>query len=213
MSNKESLSDKTLTMFVGPSAIGKSTVMEEVTALHPDTAYTRSITTRSPRPGEKSHYIFIDTDEARRLRDADLTFTYNEHPTTHDIYGTTAESFPGRHNLLDTLSGNVTEYRALPFERTTTLAVAAPAEQWRAWFTDRYPEPVPEAEKRLAEAALSINWALNDPETHWLVNRDGMLQEVARRAIATVLSPSPERTIPDEPYAMLELIENNTMWR
>lgn len=211
--SSEALTEKTLTMFVAPSAAGKSTIMEEITRQNADFAYTRSFTTRSPRPGENSHYMFMTTDEAARLRDAGLTYTHNQHPTTHDIYGTTAESFPGRHNLLDTLSGNVKDYRALPFQNTVTLAVTASPEEWRVWFTNRYPEPVPEAEKRLAEAALSINWALNDPETHWLVNRDGILQEVARRAIATVLSPSPERTIPDEPYAMLELIENNTMWR
>jgi guanylate kinase len=206
MSAAESLSQKTLVMMVGPSAAGKSTVMNEMVRIHDDFAYVKAFTTRSPRPNEKTHYTFIDKEEALQLQETGQAVTYIEHPTTHDIYGTTIGSYPGQYNLLDTLSGSVALYRALPFEKTVTIALTAPSDQWQKWFLDRYPEPSEEAQKRLGEAVLSIKWALNDPETHWIINREGALQAVAEAAIATVLSPALNHSIPDESHALLERI-------
>ena len=211
MSNKEALSNKTLTMLVGPSAIGKSAIMEAIIQQNSDFAYVRSFTTRQPRVGEKSHYTFIDKNQAEELLENGQALTYSVHPTTLDIYGSTLASYPKRHNLLDTLSGSVGEFRSLGFEHTTTLAIAAAPEQWRNWFTSRYPEPTPEAEKRLGEAALSINWALQDPEACWLVNEEGALEKIAQRAIAVTIEQRITSSVPDEPYAMLELIDKG-MW-
>lgn len=205
------LADKTLVMIVGPSAIGKSTLMNEMVQAHSGFAYVHSFTTRAPREGEQSYYRFIDKQTAEDLRQTGQSVTYFEHPTTHDIYGTTPESYPGKYNLLDTLSGSVADYRELPFAGTITIALTAPAEAWRSWFLSRYPEPSPEAEKRLEEAKISITWALNDPETHWLANPQGQLATTAKGAIAITLDPPAERSTSEHPHAMLELIERG-LW-
>lgn len=202
-----SLRDKALVMIVGPSAIGKSTLMEEVIRLNPDFAYVRSFTTRQKRVNEQSHYSFIDRDTARELRRSGQAITYFEHPTTHDIYGTTAESYPGKYNLLDTLSGSVQGYRSLPFARTVTVAVTAPASDWRDWLLSRYPEPSSEAKKRLKEASISINWALKDSETHWIINREGAKTNSAKEIITISTQHSTKTSSPEHPRAMLEAIE------
>lgn len=209
MTNREALSEKTLVMLVGPSAIGKSTVMNEMVRSQSDFAYVRSFTTRPPRENEQSHYDFIDRSAAKALLAADQAITHFEHPTTHDIYGTTTKSYPEKYNLLDTLSGSVTTYRNLPFEATHTLAITAPDHEWQQWFLSRYPEPSAEAEKRLEEAVLSINWALKDPETQWVVNSHDTVREVAKIAISLVVHPPAERTIPEWPRTMLELIQGD----
>lgn len=208
MSSAEALTQKTLAMIVGPSAIGKSTLMNEMVRLHDDFAYVEAFTTRAKRPEEKTHYTFIDKQAAQELLDSNQAITIIEHPTTHDFYGTTIDSYPKRYNLLDTLANSVAEYRSLPFDRTVVIAVTAPADQWHKWFIERYPVPTTEAEKRLSEAVLSINWALNDPETHWVVNTEGALKEIAERAISYTLQPSePEPNVPEWPYSILRRIE------
>ena len=205
------LESKTLIMLVGPSAIGKSTLMNEMATLHDDFAYVRAFTTRPPRPGEKGHYRFIDQEAAQRLKEEGRAITYVEHPTTQAVYGTTIESFPKQYNLLDTLSGSVHEYRSLPFKATVTLTVTAPINEWHQWFISRYPDKTPEAEKRLAEAILSIEWALQDPQTYWITNQEGSVSETAQKAIDTVLHPPQERDVPPWPRAMLHHIKEE-LW-
>lgn len=195
-------------MIVGPSAIGKSTLMNEMVRMRDDFAYVRSFTTRSKRPGEASYYDFITRDQALTIRENDEAITYVEHPTTHDLYGTTVASYPKRYNLLDTLSGSVVKYRSLPFKSTITIAVTAEPNEWRQWFLSRYPEPSPEAEKRLIEAKSSIEWALEDSSTYWVVNTPSNPQQGAKHIIDIVTEPNFAVTAPHEmPYAMLKLIE------
>ena len=175
------LSQKTLVMLVGPSCIGKSTLMNEVTRQNPEAyGYVNSFTTRSQRQGEVTHYNFISKEEALSLHDAGQTITYFEHPTTHDRYGTTIASYTSPINLLDTLSGSVKGYRDLPFKKTITISLTTSPEKWREWFLERYPAPSDEATKRLAEAKQSIRWSLDDAETLWLIN-DDTIETVATR--------------------------------
>lgn len=194
-------------MLVGPSAIGKSTLMEEVARQNSSFAYVRSFTTRSPRPNEQGHYVFIDKKSARQLKQNGEAITYFEHPTTHDIYGTTNESYPAKFNLLDTLSGSVEMYRSLPFRETITVAITAPASDWQNWFMSRYPEPSAEAKKRLEEATTSINWALGDPKVHWVINTKDTIKKSAEKITSISSQSSPANKPPEHPYAMLSLIK------
>lgn len=207
----ETLRDKTLVMIIGPSAIGKSTLMNEAIHQHPDFSYVRSFTTRAQRPGEKSYYNFIDKKTALHMHETGQAITFFEHPTTGDMYGTTAASFPTRYNLLDTLSDSVAGYRELPFQHTITISLTALPEQWREWFLVRYPVPTAEALKRIQEASLSINWSLNNPESYWLENTAENLPKTAAALVDIIKSQPPHITPGSMPRAMLELIEKG-LW-
>ncbi len=208
----ESLRDKVLIMIVGPAAIGKSTLMDTVAATDGDFSYVRSFTTRTKRPGETSHYDFVSLDQVRALHSAGKTVTYFEHPTTHNIYGTTAASFPTRYNVLDTLSGSVHLYRSLPFERTITISLTAPLNEWQQWFLGRYPEKSEEALKRLKEAKLSISWSLTDNDIYWLENPAGDLEATTKQLIDIVRNIPTHSPTPKNAHDMLDLIEKG-MWR
>ncbi len=54
-----------LYVLVGPSGVGKGTVLSRLMADHPDVVLSVSATTRSPRPGETEgeHYFFVDDQE------------------------------------------------------------------------------------------------------------------------------------------------------
>lgn len=208
----EVLNDKVLVMLIGPSAIGKSSLMNQVAADDDNFGYVRSFTTRPPRPGEKTNYEFIDRSTAQQLIDNQLTATQFQHPTTGHIYGTTAASYTHRFNLLDTLSGSVAIYRQLPFETTVTITITAPPQQWRQWFLARFPEPSREAQQRLAEATQSIRWSLQDEPTYWLVNHAGQLAKSAANLIDTVKTSRPATEPPNEAHGILNLIERGEIW-
>lgn len=205
----DSLTDKTLIMLVAPSAMGKSTIMLAAQATDSEFSYVKSFTDRPPRASETT-YTFLSTAEANRLRETGQAITYTMFPTTGYIYGTTAESYQSRYNLLDTLANSVASYRSLPFQETKTISLTAPLESWRKWFTDRYSQPSDEAKQRLGEAKLSINWSLADPETQWLIN-DDTPENVAHRLI-DIAHGKPGDSGADYARAILELIETGRVW-
>ena len=208
------ISDKVLVMLVGPSAIGKSSIMNACVRQDERFAYVRSFTTRARRPDETvSHYEFISEATARQWHRDGKTVTYVEHPSTHALYGTTVESYPGRYNLLDTLSDSVDTYRDLPFETTYTISLTAPVEQWQRWFLWRYPSPSGEANKRLEEAALSIEWSLGQTHDHlWLVNSQDQLDQAATHLIELVNGGAAADDGRPHAEAILALIKKNGVW-
>jgi len=182
----ESLQDKTLVMLVGPSAVGKSTLMNVVVKQSDSFKRVSGFTTRAPRTNdEPGLYRYVTSEEAKeRIRDNRLV-QYAVHPSTGVIYGTEPSDYPGKYNLLDTLSSVVLELRTLPFQTSITISLTAPAEQWRTQFLTRYPTQSEDALKRLAEAKLSIEWSLAQTDNHvWLNNPRGKLQHTAQRLIA-----------------------------
>ena len=179
------LADKTLIMIVGPSAVGKSTLMNEVVKLSGSFARVSGFTTRPPRADdEPGLYRYITSKEAeKRIRENKLV-QYAVHPSTGVTYGTEPSDYPGEYNLLDTLSNVVIKLRALPFRETVTISLTAPAEQWREQFLMRYPIQSEDALKRLTEAKLSIEWSLAQTNSHaWLNNQRGELRHTAQRLI------------------------------
>lgn len=171
-------------MVVGPTSIGKSTVMHEAARQDPDFTYVRAFTTRPQRAGEAMvTYDHITEEQAKALKASGQALTYIIHPTSGYIYGTTLASYQSEFNLMDTLSGSVEAYKALPFGRTITLSLTAPSNAWEHWFRIRYPVTNEEARQRLAEAKLSIKWSLQQPDMVWLLNE---LDDVAGTAARLV---------------------------
>lgn len=194
-------------MLIGPSAIGKSTLMNKIIQLHPEFGRVTGFTTRSPRPNdEPGQYRYLSKQAARQKVADKRLIQYAISPTTGQIYGSEVDDYPAYYNLLDTLSNVVEELRKLPFKKTIAISLTAPPNQWREWFLSRYPAPSEEAKKRLEEAKLSINWSLNDPDTYWLENSTDQLTNTAQKLIDIVLN-RPQRTTSKTPRAMLELIE------
>lgn len=203
----DSLKDRTLIMLIGPSAIGKSTLMNKIIQLHPEFGRVTGFTTRSPRPNdEPGQYRYLSEKEVEQKIARNELVQYATFPITRQIYGTEIIDYHAVYNIKDILANAVPDFRALPFKKTIAISLTAPASQWREWFLSRYPVPSEEAKKRLEEAKLSINWSLNDPDTYWLENSTDQLTNTAQKLIDIVLN-RPQRTTPKTPRAMLELIE------
>ena len=209
MTDTTQIADKTLIMIVGPTSMGKTTLMAAAAELDPEFSYVISFTTRTARAGEDT-YRFITRTEASELRDSGQAITFVNHPTTGDYYGTTIESYTTPYNLLDALSGTVAQYRGLGFKSTVTISLYAEVAEWKAWFLKRYPEPTLEAQKRLDEARSSLAWSLRDSETCWLFNH-GDPTDVARRLIE-IARGGPRDNGVEKAKALLEFIKTGTIW-
>ncbi len=186
------LHNTTLVMLISPSAMGKSSLIDQLLAIDARLSRVKSFTTRPPRPDDASGQLFYFDEQTladKRTRGdvvSEVTF-----PTTGYAYGTVRESYSSDICILETLANSVETYRALPFKRTIAISITAPAELWHQRFTARYPEPSDEALKRLEEARLSMQWSLAQTTDHHWVSNDASLDAVARRILAIIDETSP----------------------
>ena len=118
----------TVTVLTGPSGVGKGTVVTRLIQQHPEIWLSVSVTTRSPRPGEKHgvNYWFISDDEFDALVASDNLL---EWALVHGLhrYGTPRQPVlkalaEGRACLLELdLAGARRVRRKMPEARTVFL--------------------------------------------------------------------------------------------
>lgn len=177
------IGEKALLMFVGPSAIGKTYIMNTIAEM--DNAFGRVpvFTTRDARndddPDMFRHFPFTD-QSVNGLIDGfeavDSTVVqYAVHPTNHHIYGTVVTDYPSEYNMLATLASAVPGLRRLPFQKTHVIGMVTEGGLWAHRFTERFPEDTKERGDRLREARSSLQWLLqqyqDDPASvHWIYN-------------------------------------------
>ena len=194
---KRPLAEKSIIPLVGPSAVGKTTLMKALEQANP--AYKRviSFTTRAQRPGEaEDTYRFLDQDPrfkyAKNKQEhikccinkwyaMGQLVQYAEHPKTSDIYGTTVADYRGKYNLLDTLSGAVEKFRHLGFLACRPIMIVASPADWQQRFGARNFSD-DEAYKRLSEGIMSLQWGLEEEhEVDWVINKEGKLKETIKQ--------------------------------
>lgn len=194
-------------MIVGPVAVGKSSLMNEVVAQNNEFGRVSGFTSRAARPNdEPGLYRYVSDDQAQNLIQSQNTVQYAVHPTTGAIYGTQLVDYPKHYNMLDTLANVVDELRTLPFEQTITVSLTTDPDAWTSWLMQRYPNPSDERTKRLKEAILSIEWSLGQTTNHyWLVNQPNQLNRTAERLIQLVQTTPAQTEVPPEAKKLLNI--------
>jgi guanylate kinase len=190
----QTLASKEFVMLVGPSAIGKSTLMNEVVKLDKEFARVKNMTTRPKRDNdEEGIYEYIPhTDQGlaqilEQIGNGKLV-QYAVHPTTGFIYGTYPENYPGIYNMLDTQSQVASSLSQLPFRRTHIIGIVTDPDAWKKWFLDRNKKNTPEYEKRIDEAIQSLEWLTAQPANAitWIYNHPNDKAHSAKELIAAV---------------------------
>ncbi len=207
----DSLASKKLIMIVGPTAVGKSSLMNKVLELDPQFKRVKSFTTRLPRSNDELHqYFYITQEQLEAHLEAGEVLTDVIYPNTGNHYGTVPQSYQGDYNLLDTLSSSVESYRELPFHDTMTFSLTTDADAWTAWLESRYPTPSEERTKRLQEARMSVSWSLEQTSNHyWLVNTPDDIAASAAQLIDIATGKSkPVAEPPESATQMLSAIDN-----
>lgn len=188
---KIDLSDKTIINLVGPSAVGKTTLINEIDKIYPNFSKVISYTTRQPRQGESlDTYRFIDAGSANIEMLKQQSVQYDQFPGTEIIYGTEPEDYKNEFNILDTLSTSVDTFRNLGFAACKQFIVVTSPSEWQKRIDTReFNEQ--QLLTRYEEAVKSLTWSMNENDrVKWIYNKSGYLQKAAELIVR--LSADPE---------------------
>lgn len=120
---------------IGPTAVGKTTLITELLRTHPAVQLIVTDTSRPPRPGERDdvNYRFMDR-EAMLAAIRDREYVNLAPSITGDLYA----SHPDKYlhsgvGIMATLSDTVPYFQSLPFRSFTPVFIVPP--DWSAWQT------------------------------------------------------------------------------
>lgn len=157
---------------VGPSAVGKSTLMNRAEQQDPRIKQILTQTSRPLRPEETDGVdIRSRTKEAMLARIARGEYVQVAPSLFGDIYATAPEDYPAEGiGLLPVVGEAVPMFRALPFKSFKVIFVVPPSlARWQAQFKTHGFDPVRLA-KRVAEAKRSLAFALEAPGVQFVIN-------------------------------------------
>lgn len=210
---RQALAIKSLIAVVGPCAVGKSYVIDILTNIDHGYDKVRSITTRPPRPDDMPDTIqhFPWTEEGinhlcTHIETGDAV-NYIIHPTTGELYGSLADSYPATYNLLPALSNSVASLRQLPFKRIYTIGLVAESHDWDHWFSLRAFDSIEERNKRLAEAIVSLEWLLSTPDAA-IISNHANDPTYAADAIRSLVNDNPHTSERETAQLLLDHIRS-----
>ncbi|HET7529158.1 MAG TPA: hypothetical protein VFJ84_02950 [Candidatus Saccharimonadales bacterium] len=185
--------DVSIGMIIGPTCVGKSTVIKEVVALDPEFSNPGGFTDRKLRPSDAKSYRQLRTDEESLGEFLEAVkrgepVQYMVYDTGH-IYGSEVRDYQTPFSVLDTVFRSVDNLRNVGFKSTTPIALSADPDQYvrqlRARFGNDFSSE--EVTVRLNEAVMSLEWALEQKDDiNWVLNRPDEADQAAREVIGLV---------------------------
>jgi guanylate kinase len=165
------------TLFVvsAPSGAGKTTLCREIRLRLPDLAYSVSVTTRPPRPGEidGADFRFVEAPEFRAML---ARGEFAEWATVHgNLYGTRARALEdalatGRDVLLDIDTQGAAQLRTRYPDAVLIFILAPSVKELEQRLRERRSDMDADIERRLVRAREEI--ALWRQYDYLIVNRD-----------------------------------------
>jgi guanylate kinase len=154
-------------MVIGPSGVGKTTLID-----NSGLAFAPSDTTRPPRPGEQEGSDFyFRTDYDQLLNEIkNGRFVQVAIGSGGDFYSTKDTSYPSSGVVIKEVMANVTPiFQGLGFKSTISSFITPPSyKEWMTRLAD-HNLSADQLSKRLAEAQRSIEFALNQPNMHFIL--------------------------------------------
>lgn len=159
---------------IGPTAVGKTTLIRAAMAREPRLHLVLNNTSRARRADEQDGVDYRFLSRAEMERRIALREYVQVAPTRFgDLYATAAEDYvTAGVAVLPVLADAMPAFRALPFRRMCAVYVVPPdAATWLDRLAQRGIEPERFA-KRLAEAADSLHFGMRDEGVCFVVNDD-----------------------------------------
>lgn len=159
-----------LLMVVGPSGVGKTSIINRL-----ELPYVAADITRPPRPEEKGgvDYHFRNDYEHVVEQIKNGEFVQVAIGPGGDFYSTLAGSYPDSGAAVMAVVHNaVNNFRNLKFKETISVFITPPSfDEWIRRL-DVHHHDAEQRTRRLVEAARSLEFALNDPKMHFILNDD-----------------------------------------
>ncbi len=179
---RERLGDISITLLIGPTAIGKSHLIKKILELDSQFSESGTITNRPGRETDPNNYITNVPLETMLNRIEKQDFVQYGVVLPEKIYATDLDSYPSSHILLPALASSVDNFKKYGFKKVTPIGVLTSGEEWQERLKERRGSG--DYENRLREAIASIQWLLQKYPTVPIVeNRDGEDEETAREII------------------------------
>jgi guanylate kinase len=186
----ERISNIDLLMIVGATGVGKTSIIKRL-----GLPYVIADTTRPIRPQEiNGSDYFFRTDYGQLAKEVkDRSFVQVNIFPTGDFYGTRASAYPELGLAVYAVVSNlISQMRGLGFSDTMTAFITPPT--FLEWMgrLDKYNVERNQLAKRLEEAKRSFYFAINDSQTHFILNED-LEKAVDQTKMLLVGTPDKER--------------------
>lgn len=184
---------KSIVMFSGPFAIGKTSLMKSVESVDDNCSRTRGFTTRPCRdPSEQENYRFVPHTE-ENIQMIIEKATEKElvqgmvHPTTRFVYGSELLDYgDGSVALLDIVPKAVEPIMRLPFKSSRIIEVVASPDVWYSRVASRGGQhSETDRHARIKEAKINLEWALGRDDVIWIDN-SGDMEDVTDVALEVI---------------------------
>jgi guanylate kinase len=159
---------------VGPTAVGKTTLIREAMRREPSLHLVLNNTSRAPRPDEQEGVDYrFETRKAMEARIAKGEYVQVAPSLFGDLYATGANDYPIEGvAVLPVLADAMPVFRALPFADIRCVFLVPP--DWDTWQTRiaKHKFTPEKLQGRLHEARRSLEFALTDTDLHYVISRD-----------------------------------------
>lgn len=141
---------------VGPSGVGKDTLMEATAAQRPEVELVRRVITRAQTAGGENFESVSEAEFARRAGRGDFALHWRAHGLSYGIPATVRDRLAEGATLLFNGSRAMLDEAAKAFPGLTVIHVTARTEVLAERLAGRGRETPAEVEKRLQRAAISL---------------------------------------------------------
>ena len=164
---------------VGPSGVGKDSVMRGMVAAAPDLQAARRVITR-PRDDDSEDFESVDAETFEaRCRAGDFVLDWSAHGLRYGIPAGIRDEIAAGRDLLVNLSRGVLDAAHARFPRFVVLSLTADPEVLAHRLAGRGREDAEGIARRLARA----NACLDTPAPVITIDNSGTLDDTVRRAI------------------------------
>jgi guanylate kinase len=159
-----------LLMIIGATGVGKTSIIKRL-----GIPFVITDTTRPVRPDEidGSDYYFRTDYDQLVAEIKERKFVQVNIFSTGDFYGTRASAYPELGLAVYAIvADRIPEFRQMGFNETISAFITPPS--FLEWMgrIDRHNAEREQLSKRLDEAKRSFHFALNDKQTHFILNDD-----------------------------------------
>ncbi len=168
---------------VGPSGVGKDTVMEAMAAARPGIHLVRRVITRAPDAGGEAFEGVSEELFEQRMQDGEFALHWRAHGLRYGVPTAQLAPVAAGASCLVNLSRGVLAEAETRFDGFVTLVLTAPADVLAARLKGRGRESADEIEKRLSRATFGLPEGLKRVLE---VANDGALEIAVARALTAI---------------------------